>query len=107
MWYYWVILAIVAIVVIVIVSFLSVRLKAYRQRYKNCVADVLEAISDITKATNMVMYGYDPARIDAVILETILGNFIIQRTFAEYGVLYIREVRPKWIQRQMKKVKED
>ena len=80
----------------------------YRKKYKKCVADVDEVILDVYKATKMIpgMDSEDPMRINAIVVETIMANYLVQRIFTQGGVLYFKEINSKWIQQRLDIVKQ-
>lgn len=80
----------------------------YRKKYKKCVADVDDAILDVYKATKMIpgMDNEDPMRINAIVVETIMANYLVQRIFTQGGALYSKEINSKWIQQRLDIVKQ-
>ena len=77
----------------------------YKKRYAKCVEAVDEAVLDVLKAVRIIMEDADPAQIDATVVEAIMVNFIVQRTFTQNGVLYWKETSPEWIQTRLDIVK--
>lgn len=102
MWY--IILVVVLALLITLDIILS---KNYRKRYRECLADVDEAILDTINAVNIIMFGCDPLQIDCVVLETIETNVLIQRIFTKHNVIYTTQPSRRWIQKRIEKVKKD
>lgn len=102
MWY--IILVVVLTLLITLGIILS---KNYRKRYRECLADVDEAILDTINAVNIIMFGCDPLQIDCVVLETIETNVLIQRIFTKHNVIYTTQPSRRWIQKRIEKVKKD
>ena len=81
------------------------RLREYQKRHLEALALVDESIVDIIKSTEIIMSGESQNTIDEVVYETIEKNYIIQRAFSEYRVIYFKEVGRHWIVERVKKIK--
>lgn len=107
MTYLWILLGVFIVCFVwpsIIIYILLTRPK-YKKRYAACVSEVDEAIQDILKASRIIMEHSDPAQIDAVVVETVMKNVLVQRIFTQGGVLYIKETNPEWIQKRLDIVK--
>lgn len=110
MTYMWIVLGalIVFIVCPSVLIYLYLTRSNYKERYNQCVAEIDEVLLDVYRATKMIpgMDEIDPMQVNAIVVQTIMVNYLVQRVFTKAGVLYLKETSSKWIQGRLDIVKQ-
>lgn len=83
-------------------------IKQYKHRYARCLVELDEALLDVIRSTRIVMETTDcqQPQIDAVMVETVEKNHLVQRIFETHHVLYISQTSRRWISKRLEIVKK-